>query len=192
MTNKRDPSFDLDDGRLDLDRADAFDADVKIPDVVTPQPPAAGDSSVEEIARERDRLKDQLLRQVAEFDNYRKRVDRERRDQADQTVVNLLQQLLAIIDDFERALRADPREDPEGYRKGVELIHRQLMDVLRRRGVEPIDALGADFDPHVHQAVTQELSPAHRDGEVIEELRRGYKIGDRLLRPAMVKVATSS
>lgn len=192
MTNKRNPSFDLDDGRLDLDRADAFDPDAKIPDVVTPQPQAAGDSSVEEIARERDRLKDQLLRQVAEFDNYRKRVDRERRDQADQTVVNLLQQLLAIIDDFERALRADAREDPEGYRKGVELIHRQLMDVLRRRGVEPIDALGADFDPHVHQAVTQELSPAHRDGEVIEELRRGYKIGDRLLRPAMVKVATSS
>ncbi len=190
MTNTpKPPSFDLDDGRLDLDRADAF-PDVKAPSAEAPA--ATEIQNTDELARERDRLKDQLLRQIAEFDNYRKRVERERRDQADQTVVDLLQQFLSIIDDFERAMRADPREEPEAYRKGVELIHRQFLDVLRRRGIEPIDVVGTDFDPHVHQAVTQEISPGHRDGEVIEELRRGYKIGDRLLRPAMVKVATSS
>ena len=73
--------------------------------------------------------------------------------------------------------------------EGVELIHAKLQDVLRKNGVKPIDALGADFDPNVHQAVIQESSPEHREGEVIGELRRGYTIGDRLLRPSMVKVA---
>ena len=77
------------------------------------------------------------------------------------------------------------------YRAGVELILRQLQDLLRKRGVTPIEALGTDFDPRVHQAVSQESSSAHRDGEVMEELQRGYMLGDRLLRPAMVKVATS-
>lgn len=199
------PSLDVDDGRLDLDHPDAFDPVVKVPGVTrTPleaepasataseQKPPADAAAFDELTRERDRLRDQLLRQAAEFDNYRKRVERERREQADQTVVDLLQQLLAILDDFERALRADPREEPEAYRRGVELIHKQLLDVLRRRGVRPIEALGTNFDPHVHQAVTEDVSSTHRDGEVVEELRRGYTMGDRLLRPAMVKVAKSS
>ena len=73
----------------------------------------------------------------------------------------------------------------------MELIHRQMLDLLRRRGVTPIEAVGADFDPRVHQAVSQEQSDTHREGEVMEELRRGYMLGDRLLRPAMVKVAAS-
>ena len=87
-----------------------------------------------------------------------------------------------------------PREsvfltDADTIRKGVELIHRQVAELLRKRGVRPIDAVGADFDPRVHQAVVQEVSTDHREGEVMEELRRGYTLGDRLLRPAMVKVA---
>lgn len=206
MTDKTTrPSLDVDDGRLDLDHPDAFDPGVKVPGVTrTPletepasataseQKPPADAAAFDELTRERDRLRDQLLRQAAEFDNYRKRVERERREQADQTVVDLLQQLLAIVDDFERALLADAREEPEAYRRGVELIHKQLLDVLRRRGVRPIEALGTNFDPHVHQAVTEEVSSTHRDGEVVEELRRGYTMGDRLLRPAMVKVAKSS
>ena len=80
-------------------------------------------------------------------------------------------------------------EAADAYRKGVELIHRQLREILRKRGVRPIEALGADFDPHYHQAVSHEPAEGHREGEVIEELRRGYMLGDRLLRPAMVKVA---
>ena len=78
-----------------------------------------------------------------------------------------------------------------GYRAGVELIHRQMVDLLRKRGVTTIEALGADFDPRFHQAVSQETSDTHRDGEVMEELQRGYMLGERLLRPAMVKVAKS-
>jgi molecular chaperone GrpE len=84
----------------------------------------------------------------------------------------------------------DPRAAIAAYRAGIELIHKQLLDILRKKGVTQIESLGTDFDPHIHQAVTQEVSDAHREGEVMQELARGYKLGDRLLRPAMVKVAT--
>ena len=96
--------------------------------------------------------------------------------------------ILPVLDDLERALAAEIQEG-EVYRRGVEIIHKQLIDLMAKRGVSPIEALGTDFDPNVHQAVTLEASPAHRDGEVIAELRRGYMLRDRLLRAAMVKVA---
>ncbi len=143
----------------------------------------------EDLRRERDDYYDRWVRKAAEFDNYRRRVERERREQADQAVVDLLQELLLVVDDFDRALTVDPGDDPNAYRKGVELIHSKLHDLLKKHRVTPIEALGADFDPNVHQAVLHESSPDHREGEVIGELRRGYMMGDRLLRPAMVKVA---
>ena len=141
------------------------------------------------IKGERDDLYDRLLRKTAEFDNYRKRIERERREQADQAVVDLLQELLMVVDDFDLALRVEAAEGAKSYRKGVELIHAKLQDLLRKQGVRGVEVLGADFDPNVHQAVAHEVSPEHREGEVIGELRRGYMLGDRLLRPAMVKVA---
>ena len=141
--------------------------------------------------RERDDYYDRWMRKAAEFDNYRKRVERERREQADQAVVGLLLEILLVVDDFDRALTVDAGERGEAYRRGIELIHAKLYDVLKKYNVRPIDALGADFDPNIHQAVIQESSPEHREGEVIGELRKGYMIGDRLLRPAMVKVATA-
>lgn len=141
-----------------------------------------------ELRRDKDALQDRLLRLAAEFDNYRKRVDRDRKDQADAAAARAVEDLLPIIDDLERALEA-PAGDSNSYRQGVELIHRQMMELLRRRGVTPFDSVGTDFNPQVHQAVAHEVSPEHREGEVIAELRRGYKLGDRLLRPAMVKVA---
>src|SRR5712692_2056164 len=144
---------------------------------------------VADLQRERDDYYDRWLRKTAEFDNYRKRIERERREQADQAVVDLLQDLLLIVDDFDRALTVDAVEGGSPYRKGVELIHGKLHDLLRRYGVRPFDALGADFDPNLHQAVMHEASPEHREGEVIGELQKGYMIKDRLLRPAMVKVA---
>lgn len=150
---------------------------------------AVATDALAELQRERDDYHDRLLRKSAEFDNYRKRVDRERREQADQAVANLLEELLLVVDDFDRALTIDADEGSAGYRKGVELIHAKLNDILRKRGVRPIETLGTDFDPNLHQAVIHEASPDHREGEVIGELRRGYVIGDRLLRPAMVKVA---
>ena len=143
---------------------------------------------LEELRREKDSLQDRLLRTAAEFDNYRKRVERERRDLADFMKADILAEILPIVDNFERALQA-PSSDIDSFRKGVELIHKQMHDFLRKRGVTPIEALGADFDPNFHQAVIHETSPSHREGEVIEELQRGYMLGDKLLRPAMVKVA---
>jgi molecular chaperone GrpE len=142
-----------------------------------------------EARRELDEMRDRWLRKTAEFDNYRKRIERERREQSDQAIVDLLEALLPVVDDFDRALTVEAGPEADAYRKGVELIHAKLHDVLKKRGVRPIDALGADFDPNIHQAVMHEASPDHRDGEVIGELQKGYMLGDKLLRPAMVKVA---
>jgi len=141
------------------------------------------------LKQERDDFYDRFVRKTAEFENYRRRIERERRERADQTVIDLLLELLLVADDFERALAIEAGDEDTPYQKGVELIHAKLNDILKKRNVTPIEALGCDFDPNVHQAVVQEASPGHRNGEVIDELRRGYMMGDRLLRPAMVKVA---
>ena len=131
-----------------------------------------------------------MLRKTAEFDNYRKRIERERRELVDYAATDLLEQLLPIVDDMERALQADSgSEGAEAYRAGVEIIQRQLLELLHKHGVKTIQTSGVDFDPHFHQAVAHEVSTDHRDGEVIGEVRRGYLLRDRLLRPAMVRVA---
>ena len=155
------------------------------------QDDAAESVDIAALKAERDALQDRLLRTAAEFDNYRKRIDRERREQSDAAAFSLLSEVLPVVDNLERALQSPSGPEAAGFRAGVELILRQLVDLLRKRGVTPIEALGADFDPRFHQAVSQEASDAHRDGEVMEELQRGYMLGDRLLRPAMVKVAKS-
>jgi molecular chaperone GrpE len=157
-------------------------------DLIPPAGDATGGDDIAAIRRERDEQYRRLLVTTAEFDNYRKRTDRERRERAEYAAVDLLTDLLPIVDDLERALAAET-EDAEVYRRGVEIIHKQLLDLLDRRGVTPIETVGTDFDPNIHQAVTQEASDSHRDGEVIEELRRGYTLRERLLRAAMVKVA---
>lgn len=151
--------------------------------------PASGQDQA--LKRERDQYYDLLLRKTAEFDNYRKRVDRERRELAEFASADLLREFLPIVDNLERALKAaSASESVDAYRKGVEIIVKQLNDLLRKRGVTPIDALGKSFDPHLHQAVSRTHSDEHRDGEVLEELERGYMLGDRLLRPSTVRVAT--
>ena len=152
--------------------------------------PAVNDEGIDALKEELARCHDRLLRTTAEFDNYRRRTERERREFTDRTVETLLLDLVGIVDDFERAIKAEAGGGSvEAYRQGVELIHRRVLDLLSRRGVLPVDALGADFDPNLHQAVTAEPARDRRDGEVVEQFRRGYMIGERLLRPAMVKVA---
>ena len=144
------------------------------------------------LARERDEMRDRLLRKTAEFDNYRKRVDKERRELSQWAAADVLTDLVAILDDFDRALAVEAPAEAEPYRSGVELIHRQLGELLRKRGVTPLETLGADFDPNVHQAVAYEETPGAREGEVVGELRKGYRLGERLLRPALVRVAKAS
>lgn len=180
-----------DDRRLDPADTAPEAADRPSPDAPdTDVPDQDGSDRIAAVERERDDYHDRWMRKAAEFDNYRKRVERERRDQADQAVVDLLLDLLLVVDDFERALAAAGEGAAgDAYHKGVELIYSKLHELLRKRGVAPIQALGAAFDPNLHQAVLHESSPEHPEGEVIGELRRGYTINGRLLRPAMVKVA---
>lgn len=158
----------------------------------TRQQADAGDAGQEQLRRERDDYLDRLLRKTAEFDNYRKRVERERREQTEWAAAEVLTDFLSVLDDFDRALAADAPPEAEAYRAGFELIRRQLAEVVRKRGATPIDTLGTDFDPHLHQAVAYEETAGAREGEVIGEFRKGYMLGDRLLRPALVKVAKAS
>ena len=151
---------------------------------------AAQSADTAELTRQRDDYYDRLLRKTAEFDNYRKRTDRERQQLAEAAAADLIRELLPLVDDLERALKAEASEAaPDAVRRGVELIHKQLLETLRKRGVKPVEALGQEFDPHFHNAVAYEPAEGRREGEVIEEFARGYMLGDRLLRPAMVKVA---
>jgi molecular chaperone GrpE len=146
-------------------------------------------NDVEALRQERDELKERLLRTAAEFDNFRKRTDRERRDLAEFAAADLIRDLLPVVDDLERALAAPGWGSDDAAHRGVELIHRQLLDVLRKRGVQPIEVVGEDFDPSWHESVATDPADGRREGEITGEIRRGYRIGQRLLRPALVRVA---
>jgi len=138
---------------------------------------------------EKQEMYDRLLRKQAEFENLRKRAEREKEEFLKHATADLIHSLLPALDGFERALKhRDPRVPPEFY-QGVELIHKELMEVLSRAGLHPLEAKGQTFDPHLHQAVETIESDQHRDQEIVEEFQRGYKLKQRLLRPAVVKVA---
>jgi molecular chaperone GrpE len=143
-------------------------------------------AQVEELRRERDDLQDQLLRRRAEFDNYRKRVERERQQAGTDSVAAMLKALIPTIDNLDRALEA-PGGD--GMRQGVELIRRELLSLLEAQGVVRDDPTGERFDPERHQALSHEKAPGHEEGTVVEVFGKGYRYKDRLLRPALVKVA---
>jgi molecular chaperone GrpE len=136
-----------------------------------------------------------VARRQADFDNYRKRIERERGEAYNRVVAEVTRKLLPVLDNLNRALDAErsleTSESPEfsHFLHGVELIGKQLNEVLDSFGVQPIPAVGERFDPHIHEAVVTEPSEEHEPDTVIAELARGYRIGDRLLRPAMVKVS---
>jgi molecular chaperone GrpE len=144
------------------------------------------------LRQERDDLYGRLLRTTAEFDNYRKRTDRERREHSEFVAADLIRDLLPLVDDLERALSAPVDSGAPQiatYRNGIELIHRQFLEVLKRRGVEPLEVVGLRFDPEWHEAIGHEAVDGVTEGQITSEVRRGYRLGSRLLRPAMVKVA---
>jgi molecular chaperone GrpE len=139
------------------------------------------------LRRERDELRDQLLRRRADFENYRKRVERDREQAAIDAKAGVLSGLLPILDNFERALGV-PTSDA-GFREGVELIHRNFLTYLEQQGVVAKDPTGERFDPQQHQALMHEPAPGFEDGTIVETFRKAYFFKDRLLRPALVKVA---
>lgn len=147
--------------------------------------------SVNKLTAERDELRDLLLRKQAEFDNFRKRSERERSEFAQFASAELMKELLNVLDSFELALKNSEAE-AGGDRKGFLLIHKQLLDTLSRSGLEAIVAEGQPFDPNVHEAVTTKAAPEGvDDGAVLADLRTGYRLKGRLLRPSMVVVAKS-
>lgn len=165
-------------------------SDTPLSDV--PPADAAADSPALALQQERDALYDRLLRTTAEFDNFKKRTERERREFADWAAADLIGDVLNVVDDFERALAAGSPPEAQKFREGIEIIHRQLMETLKKRGLQPLQVVGTDFDPQLHQAVAYDETPGARDGEVVAELRRGYRLGEKLLRPALVRVAKAS
>jgi molecular chaperone GrpE len=154
--------------------------------------PGAASAQAEELAKlqaEKAELADTLVRRQADFENYRKRIERERKDESRRAQSRLIEDLLPVLDGYERALSAHADPAYEEYRKGLELIYKQLWDTLARHGLERIDADGKPFDPNVHMAIDRVETHDHPDGTVIEVLQQGYRIHDRVLRPSAVRVA---
>jgi len=149
--------------------------------------PAA--QQIDTLRRERDDLRDQVLRRRAEFENYRKRVERDKEQAAVDARAQVLSGLLPTIDNFERALSAPPAGDDAALRSGVELIYRNLMTFLESQGVVIKDPTGERFDPQIHQALMHEFVPGVAEGTIVETFRKAYFLKERLLRPALVKVA---
>lgn len=145
------------------------------------------DSELQKLKAERDSLLDRLARAQAEFENARRRAAKEQQEYRDYAAADAIKPLLPVLDSFERALQV--KSEPGDFRSGVELIYKQLQDALAKMGVRAIPARGEPFDPHVHEAIEMVETSDAADHEVLEELQRGYKFKDRLLRPAMVKVA---
>lgn len=152
------------------------------------QPPASADE-LQKLRAERDALFDRLARVQAEFENYRKRASREQQDFREYAVADAVKSLLPVMDSLELALKNARDNDGRGLRSGLELVRKQFQDALNRLGVREIEAKGAAFDPQWHQAVEMVETDEAEDNHVLEELQRGYRLKDRLLRPAMVRVA---
>jgi molecular chaperone GrpE len=150
----------------------------------------AGEDEMEALRREAADLRDQLLRRRAEFENFRRRMEREREQIGQEKAAQVLKALIQPIDNLERALAAATEDDP--LKQGVEMILRELMALLESSGVTVEDPVGQPFDPLRHQALATEPAPGKADGTVLEVFRKGYVLKDRLLRPALVKVAQGS
>ena len=147
-------------------------------------------AELEAIRAQADEYLDGWQRSRAEFANYKKRIEREQEDARARTTAGVITKILPIADDLERALRDRTDADDSGaWAAGIELIHRKLTALLEAEGVEPIPAEGEVFNPELHEAVTYEANDDHNEGQVIEVIQQGYRLGERVLRPARVRVA---
>jgi molecular chaperone GrpE len=151
---------------------------------------AAADAEVAKLANDVNDLRQTLMRRQADYENYRKRVEKERTEDSRRATARVIESLIPTIDGFEHALAAHREAaEYETYRKGFELIYKQLVDNVTRLGVERVDPLGKQFDPHLHQAMDRVETLDHADGEIVQVYQPGYVFYGRVLRPAMVRVA---
>ncbi|MGB2635064.1 MAG: nucleotide exchange factor GrpE [Candidatus Acidiferrum sp.] len=147
------------------------------------------DADARKLSFELEEMRQSLVRHQADFSNFRKRAEKENREAGQRATARIIEQLIPIVDGFEHALAAHREPQYEGYRKGFELIYKQLIDNLARLGAERVDPQGKPFDPHLHQAVDRSETTEHPDGTVLEVYQPGYVYHGRVLRPAMVRVA---
>ena len=156
---------------------------------VAEEPTASDAAEIKQLKGERDQLLDRLARLQAEFDNARKREVKERADSRDYTISNTVEPFLGVMDNFQLALKADGTK--EQLRAGVELILKQMEDALKGLNVMPVETVGAQFDPRIHEALGSIETKEFPDHQVMEEIRRGYRIREKLLRPALVRIAAN-
>jgi molecular chaperone GrpE len=150
---------------------------------------ARANAELARLAADLDELRQTLLRRQADFDNYRKRIEKERTEDSKRATARVVEGLIPVIDGFEHALAAHREAEYENYRKGFELIYKQLLEHLAKLGVERLDPVGKPFDPHLHQAVDRAETKDHEDGTILQVFQPGYVFHGRILRPAMVRVA---
>lgn len=149
----------------------------------------SADPEIGKLAKDLDELRQTLLRRQADFDNYRKRVEKERSEDSRRSTARVIEGLIPVIDSFDQALAAHREPEYANYRKGFELIHKQLVDNLARLGAERVEPLGMTFDPHLHQAMDRTETTEFDDGTILQVFQPGYVFHGRVLRPAMVRVA---
>ncbi len=188
---RRNGKSDVDPPELDAERelpaADGDDTQEDPNAAGSPRPPARA-GELEKLKSERDSLVDRLARLQAEFENARKRTAREQQEFREYALADAVKELLPTLDSFERALQTSAGDKTE-FRGGVELIYKQLQDALVKLGLRQIPAKGEPFDPHLHQAIEMVDTTEAEDHHVLDELQKGYKLKDRLVRPSMVRVA---
>ncbi|HEV7512327.1 MAG TPA: nucleotide exchange factor GrpE [Candidatus Acidoferrum sp.] len=150
---------------------------------------ASADAEVGKLAKDLEDLRQTLLRRQADFDNYRKRVEKERSEDSRRSTARVIEGLIPVVDSFEQALALHREPEYENYRKGFELIHKQLIDNIAKLGAERIDPIGMTFDPHLHQAMDRTETKDQDEGTILQVFQPGYLFHGRVLRPAMVRVA---
>jgi molecular chaperone GrpE len=175
------------DFNIDRDESEGLDETQEAKTVAADS--AMADAEVAKLAADLQDLRQTLLRRQADFDNYRKRIERERAEDSKRYTARVVEALIPIVDGFEHALAAHREAEYENYRKGFELIYKQLLDNLAKLGVERTEPLGQPFDPHSHQAMDRTETNSTEDGTILQVYQPGYVFHGRVLRPAMVRVA---
>lgn len=151
--------------------------------------PAARKKLIEKLTQEKEEFYDRLIRLQADFENYKKRIDKERQEFYLYALSEVIREILPTIDDLERALEKSDSKDIESYQQGIELIYNNLRETLEKIGLQPIKTKEQTFDPHYHEALFLEETDQYQENQILEEYQKGYMLKDRLLRPAVVKVA---
>jgi molecular chaperone GrpE len=179
----------MDDRKSNLNLTNEADLDQSSEVKALSEDTSREDGDAKKLSADLDDLRQTLLRRQADFDNYRKRLEKERAEDNKRATARVVEGLIPVIDGFEHALAAHREAEYEGYRRGFELIYKQLLDNLARLGVVRIEPIGKPFDPHLHQAMDRVETVQVADGTILEVFQPGYVFHGRVLRPAMVRVA---